>query len=193
MVARTPVGPQLGRGKVRQKRKRVRRNLWSELRTQANERAPKRDESRLGTEYRVVRHIGNWPAPLAAILPRNRKKPPKYVVSTIDRIGFLCHTESLSWMMGAPLAICSPGAVGSIFPEWCPIFCAGRAGSVLTRAIVGSPMRLMHPLLSAGFGRRVQGVSGILGRCRQTQKIHERAGPDGSTASSRCVVIRKAA
>jgi hypothetical protein len=74
-------------------------------------------------------------------------------------------------MTGAPLAICSPGADGSIFPEWCPFFCAGPAGSVLTRAIVCSPMRLLHPLLCVGFGRRFQGVGGILGRCWQMQKI----------------------
>jgi hypothetical protein len=113
-----------------QKRKRVRRNLWRELRTQANERAPKREGPRLGTQYRHARHIGNRRAQLAAIPPQNRRKPQKYVVGTIDKIGFPCHITCMSWMTGAPLAICSPGADGSIFPKWCPFFCAGPTGSV---------------------------------------------------------------
>jgi hypothetical protein len=85
-------------------------------------------------------------------------------------------------------AIRSPGADGSIFPKWCPIFCACPPGSVLTRAIVCSPVRLLHPRLSAGFDRHLQGVSGILGRSWQMLKIRQRLkqglAPDGSVPSA---------
>jgi hypothetical protein len=76
--------------------KRVRRNLWSRLRTQAS-------------EYRLARHIGKEEAQLGARPPENRKNRQKYVVSTIEKVGFSCYTEEESWTIGAPLAI-SPGA-----------------------------------------------------------------------------------
>ncbi|MCX5647034.1 MAG: hypothetical protein NTZ17_20490 [Phycisphaerae bacterium] len=67
----------------------VRRNLWNELRTQVD-------------RYRLARHIGKEEAKLEARPPENPKNQQKYVVSTIEKVGFSWYTEEESWMIGAP-------------------------------------------------------------------------------------------